>query len=309
LERRIERAVADPGSTWNIGEAQEARRSMAGQRTPGWRTRLSNRPVRRGHLEQRLAVDLGTARTQLFVPGVGVVIDEPTVVGYGAGGVPVAAGQDAWSTYPFPTQLRLPIRAGVVRDPVGCVHVLTMLLEKARLRSGAVRDVAVCLPATASEQDALVVAAVVNSAIGGRVVPVESTLAAAMGAGLDVASSAPRVVCDVGAGVTEVAVVGEGRVMAAAGVRVGLVKYHDDQTRHCRRLVELVRQVLDDLPALVAADAVAAPALMVGGGALRPDLVRRFGEASGLLVRVPTRPREATARGLGGCAAATPVPA
>jgi hypothetical protein len=44
-------------------------------------------------------------------------------------------------------------------------------------------------------------------------------------------------------------------------------------------------------------------------GALRPHLVRRFGGSSGPLVRVPARPRDATARGLGGCATTTPVPA
>jgi actin-like ATPase involved in cell morphogenesis len=56
-----------------------------------------------------------------------------------------------------------------------------------------------------------VLAGVVSSATGGKVLLVESALAAAIGVGFDTSQSAPRLVCDIGAGVTEMAVVGAGR--------------------------------------------------------------------------------------------------
>jgi actin-like ATPase involved in cell morphogenesis len=80
------------------------------------------------------AVDLGSARTQVLVPGAGVVLDEPTLVAYAAGGIVVAAGQDAWvASETGPARLQMPVRSGVVRNPVACVHVLKQLLRLAGL--------------------------------------------------------------------------------------------------------------------------------------------------------------------------------
>lgn len=257
---------------------------------------------RRGRGDGVLAVDLGSARTRVYLPGVGVVLDEPTLVAYGANGEIVAVGRDAWvASAEGPARLRMPVRSGLVRDPVGCVTAVRLMLRTAGLSNLTGHDATVCLPLTASDRDAAVLAAVITSATGRRARPVESSLAAGIGIGLDVGQRAPRLVCDIGAGVTEMAAVGDGQVLAGAALRTGMRDFDDEPERSVARIVGLLGRVLDDLPELLAADAVAQPMALSGGGALRPDLVSRLGPACHMDLEVPDLPREVLAAGLAGC--------
>jgi actin-like ATPase involved in cell morphogenesis len=252
--------------------------------------------------DEGFAINLGSARTQVFVPGVGVVLDEPTLVAYAAGGAAVAAGQDAWvASQTGPARLQMPVRGGVVRDPVACVHALRLLLRRTGLAATDGRNVAVAVTADASARDASIVAAVVASATGGRVIPVETTLAAAIGAGNDIAQASPSIVCDVGAGVTEMAAIADGHVLVAASERLGIRDYEDDLERAVARAGRLFGRVLQDLPDSLAADAVTRPLLLVGGGALMSELAPRLSEACHMPVHVPDEPRNAVAHGLGHC--------
>jgi rod shape-determining protein MreB len=257
-----------------------------------------------------IAIDLGTARIQVFVPGAGVVLDEPTLVAYGHSGDVVAAGHDAWvASVVGPARLRMPVRGGVVKDPVGCVHALQLLLDKAGLATVEGRDVAVALPATAEPGDASVVAAVVESATGGHAVPVDSSLAALIASGADLVDGGPHIVCDLGAGVSEIAAVGDGHVLSKSGRRLGVRDYDDDPARFVDQMARSLRAVLDSLPASTAADAVARPMLVVGGGALRSDLLARLADACRMTPRVPAEPRDLVVRGLARCLTATEVAA
>jgi rod shape-determining protein MreB len=249
-----------------------------------------------------IAIDLGTARTQILLAHAGIVLDEPTLTAYSASGDVIAAGRDAWvASEEGPAQLRMPVRGGVVRDPIGCVHTVRLLLRKAGLTATDGADIAVSLPATAKARDASVLMAVMASATGGRIVPVESTLAASIGAGVDVAADAPHIVCDVGAGVTELAVIADGHLVSAAALRMGIRDYDDEPERAVRRVAKLFRRVLDDLPASVAADAVAGDVLLVGGGASVPELVALLAAALHMPIEIPDDPRHAVASGLGRC--------
>jgi rod shape-determining protein MreB and related proteins len=249
-----------------------------------------------------IAIDLGTARTRILVRGLGIVADEPTQVAYAASGEPIAAGHDARvAAAEGRGRLSSPVRGGVVRDPVACVHMLQLLLRKSGTTRVASRDVTLSLPATAQGPDASVVAAVVGSATGGRVVPVESGLAACIGAGVDIVHGGPRLVCDIGASLTEMAAVADGRVIASVATRLGLGDYdtHPDQAQ--RRVEQLLRRTLDRLPDRTAGDAAATSLLLVGGGALRSDLTARLGATCQMPVLVPDRPRDVVAHGLASC--------
>lgn len=249
-----------------------------------------------------LGIDLGTARTRLLIPGVGLILDEPSGVAYSPSGKAIAAGYDAWSAVgEGKGRLRSPVRGGVVRDPVACVHMLSLLLRKAGLNIAATRDVTLSLPATAHRQDALVAAAVVASATDRRVIPVESGLAACVGAGLDITLNAPRVVCDLGAGVTEVAAVADGRVVTSVAARVELGAYDRHPARALRRVAQMLRRTLEALPDRSVGEVATAPLLLVGGGALRLDLVTRLGDSCRMQVQVPVNPRDVVGHGLANC--------
>lgn len=249
-----------------------------------------------------LAIDLGSARTQILVPGIEGVVDEPTLVAYTVSGEAIAAGHDAWIAAAEGTgRISSPVRGGVVTDPVSCVHMLRILLRKSGASLARPPDVMLSLAATAQGRDASVAVAVVASVTGGRVLPIDTGLAACIGADLDIVRSAPRLVCDVGAGVTEMAAVADGRVITSVATRLRLDAYDTRSDRALRLVEQILRRTLDALPDQAAGDAAAAPMLLVGGGALRSDLVARLGERFRMQVEVPVEPRDVVARGLAGC--------
>jgi actin-like ATPase involved in cell morphogenesis len=94
--------------------------------------------------------------------------------------------------------------------------------------------------------------------------------------------------------------------MAGSGLRTDVCSYDDDPAGALRRVVELFHRVLDDLPERAAADAVAQPLLVVGGGAMRSDLVARLAAACHMPEQVPDEPRAVVVSGLGNCVA-TPL--
>jgi rod shape-determining protein MreB len=232
-------------------------------------------------------------------------VDEPTQVAYAVSGEPIAAGHEAWvAAAEGRGRVVSPVRGGVVRDPVGCVHMLQILLHKSGADMSRSPDVMLSLAATARGRDASVATAVVASATGGRVVPIEAGLAACIGADLDIAHAGPRLVGDVGAGVTEMAAVANGHVLASMATRMDLGAYDTHAEKAMGLLEQLLRRTLDALPERAAGDAAAAPLVLVGGGALRPDLVDRLRARFHMQMQVPDDPRNVVARGLAGCISA-----
>ena len=258
----------------------------------------------RGLRDQVVGIDLGTARTKICLSGAGIVLDEPTLAAYDGSGAVIAAGHDAWvASETGPARLQVPVRGGVIGDPVGCVHTIRLLLRKARVTTTDGRDIAVSLPATANARDASVLTAVMASATGGRITAVQSTLAASIGSGIGVEEAWPHAVLDLGAGVTELAVIADGQVLAVSALRMGIRDYDDDSEPAEGRIVELLRRVLNDIPERVAGDVAAGDLLLVGGGASQPELAARLSRALGMPVRVPPHPREVVVDGLGRCLA------
>jgi rod shape-determining protein MreB len=139
---------------------------------------------------------------------------------------------------------------------------------------------------------------VVASVTGGRVFPVDAGLAACIGAELDIGRAAPRLVCDLGAGVTEMAAVADGRVLASMATRLDLDTYDTHAEKALRLLEQLLRRTLNALPDRAAGDAAATPFLLVGGGALRSDLIGRLRARCHLEIQVPAAPRDVVARGV-----------
>jgi rod shape-determining protein MreB len=179
--------------------------------------------------------------------------------------------------------------------------MLQILLRKSGADLSHSPDVMLSLAATARGRDASVAAAVVASATGGRVVPIEAGLAACIGADLDIGQAGPRLVCDVGAGVTEMAAVADGHVLASMATRMDLGAYDTHAEKASRLLQQLLRRTLDALPERAAGDAAAAPLLLVGGGALRSDLIDRLRACCHMQIQVPADPRDVVARGLASC--------
>lgn len=178
-------------------------------------------------LRSGVAIDLGTVNTLVSVAGRGLIIDEPSAIAIDRANGRVAAvglAADALAgKEPQNVEVVHPLRNGVVADLQAASAMLQGFLRRARVRRGLLRTSAViCVPggATWVERRSLVAAL---SAVRPRctVQLIDEPVAAAAGAGFDLAAGAGVFIVDVGGGTTEAAVVAGGQIVRAESLRMG----------------------------------------------------------------------------------------
>jgi rod shape-determining protein MreB and related proteins len=194
-------------------------------------------------LGRDLAVDLGAARTRIYVKGRGIVLDEPSavardaetgqVLAYGAEAVGDVRGETCW-----------PISGGLPADGELTRRLVRHLLRKAHWRPFARPRVVMALPtgSTPIDQEALRDVAFEAEARGVLLVP--HPLAAALGADVPVKDCAGRMVIDIGRDSTRIAVLSRGHVVASGAVPAGGLA----MSRSVARLVEREHGLLLDEP-------------------------------------------------------------
>ena len=176
-------------------------------------------PFRRG-----LAIDLGTANTLVYLPGRGIVLDEPSVVAIDVrDGRPMAVGLEAKRMIgrtPAHIQAVRPLREGVISNFEICEKMLTHFVRRAHPSRLSKPEMVICVPAgvTGVEKRAVIDAA--QTAGARQVSIIEEPMAAAIGAGLPVQEPTGNMIVDVGGGTTEVAVISMGGVVASQSVRI-----------------------------------------------------------------------------------------
>jgi rod shape-determining protein MreB len=178
-------------------------------------------------LRAGVAIDLGTVNTLVCVAGRGLVVEEPSAIALDRETGQVAAVGHAADALagkdPRDVEVIHPLRDGVIADLEASAAMLQAFLRLARLRRGLLRPSAVvCVPggATWVERRSLV-AAVEASKPRCIVRLVDEPVAAAAGAGFDLAAGSGVFIVDVGGGTTEAAVVAGGHVVRAQSLRIG----------------------------------------------------------------------------------------
>ncbi len=195
-----------------------------------------------GLLSQDLAIDLGTANTLVYVPGRGIVLDEPSVVAVrehrGRQQV-LAVGQEAklmLGRTPGNIEAIRPLRDGVIADFEIAEEMIKYFIRRVHNRRSFVSpQMVVCVPSGATEVERR---AIQESALGAgarRVYLIEEPMAAAIGAGLPVTEPSGSMVVDIGGGTTEVAVLSLGGIVYARSVRVGGDKMDEAIINYVRR--------------------------------------------------------------------------
>jgi rod shape-determining protein MreB and related proteins len=181
-------------------------------------------------LTSDLAVDLGTANTLIGVPGEGIVLDEPSVVAVQqrtnrilSGGCAVGhLAKQMWGRTPDSIAVVRPLRDGVIADFEICEAMLRYFLRKAR-RPGTLRKprVLATVPGSITSVERRAAINSLYRAGARQVYLIPEAMAAAVGIGLPIAEPVASMVCDVGGGTTEVAVLSLADVVASRSIRVG----------------------------------------------------------------------------------------
>ena len=171
-------------------------------------------------------VDLGSAHTRFYRPGVGVVIDEPSIIAFRAENGKVAAvGQEARAlTIRQPRGIRItrPLKEGTVADCDAATQMLSGFIDRA-LPQRTLTSLAlmVCVPAELTPLELIAYEDLARRAGARKVTLVEAPFAVANGADFDAGVRQSRMVVDLGAGSTDVAVSDHGNLLYASTRRVG----------------------------------------------------------------------------------------
>lgn len=189
-----------------------------------------------------MAIDLGTANTLVYVPGRGIVLDEPSVVAIkkGAGSNRVlAVGLEAKQMIgrtPANIVAIRPLRDGVIADFDVAEEMIKYFISKVHNRRFFTSPrIVICVPygSTPVEKRAIKDAAL--SAGASQVWLVEEPMAASIGAGLPVTEATGSMIVDIGGGTTEVGVISLGGVVYSTSIRVGGDKLDEAIVNYIRR--------------------------------------------------------------------------
>jgi rod shape-determining protein MreB and related proteins len=177
-------------------------------------------------LRAGVAIDLGTVNTLVWVAGRGLVVEEPSAVAFDrANGKITAVGRAADALAgkdPQDVEIVHPLRDGVIADLDAAVAMLQAFLRRARLRRLLRKTSAVvCVPSGATDVERQSLAAAAGAPRPRCAVRlIDEPVAAAAGAGLDLADGTGAFIVDIGGGTTEAAVVAGGYLVRARSLRV-----------------------------------------------------------------------------------------
>jgi len=176
-------------------------------------------------LSPKVGIDLGTTNVLVFLPGRGVVLNEPSVVAVSTEtNKVVAIGVEAKAMVgrtPDSIVAYRPMKDGVIADYRVTEAMLRYFIRKALGRYNLFKPtVLVSVPAgvTSTEKRAVIEAAAKAGAKDAYVV--KEPILAAIGAGIPIHEAMGRMVADIGGGTIDVAVISLGGIVASTSVKV-----------------------------------------------------------------------------------------
>jgi rod shape-determining protein MreB len=172
----------------------------------------------------KLGIDLGTANTLVFLPGKGIILNEPTVVAISEIDKKVLAvgieAKEMVGRTPDTIVAYRPMKDGVIADYRVTEAMLRYFIDKALGRFSLFKpDVMVSVPAgvTSTERRAVIEAAIRAGAKNAYVV--KEPILAAIGAGIPIHEARGHMVVDIGGGTTDVAVISLGGIVSSTSVK------------------------------------------------------------------------------------------
>ena len=196
-------------------------------------------------LSQRIAIDLGTANTLVWVAGQGLVANEPTVVAVSVDeNRVVAVGNEAkrmLGRTPENLQALRPMRDGVIADYQVTEAMLRYFISKVSPRFSFFKpEVMICVPAGCTQVERRAVLDATLSAGARTAYLIDEPLAAAIGAKIPVSAASGHMILDIGGGAAEAAVICLGGVVEHKSVRVGGNKIDEAIANYVRKKHNLI---------------------------------------------------------------------
>ena len=187
-----------------------------------------------------IGIDLGTANTLVTLKGKGIVLNEPSVVAIDKKTEEIIAtgyeAKEMLGRTPSEIDAIRPLKDGVIADFTATQLMLKNLVAKVCQRYNAGRPrVVVGVPSGITEVEERAVQESVIRAGAKEVFLIEEPMAAAIGAGLDVAEPTGNIIVDIGGGTTEVAVISLGGIVVSNSIRTAGDELDEDIINYVKK--------------------------------------------------------------------------
>ena len=188
-----------------------------------------------------IGIDLGTANILVFIKGKGIVLNEPSVVAIDKDKNKIlAVGEEARQMIgrtPGNIVAIRPLKEGVIANYTITQKMLEYVVNKVAGKSFFSKPrIMVCIPTGVTSVEKRAVLEATMQAGASKTYLIEEPLAAALGAGLDIAAAAGSMVVDIGGGTTDIAVLSLGGVVVDASLRIGGDAFDEAIIRHVKRI-------------------------------------------------------------------------
>lgn len=186
-----------------------------------------------------IGIDLGTASVLVYVRGQGIVLQEPSVVAIEKNSNSIlAVGEEARKMLgrtPGNIVAIRPLREGVISDYDVTEKMLKYFIQKTCGKRVIRPRIAVCVPSKVTEVERRAVDDATRQAGARQVYIIEEPIAAAIGAGIDIARACGSMVVDIGGGTTDVAVISLGGTVISSSIKVAGDNFDEAIVRYMRK--------------------------------------------------------------------------
>ncbi len=187
-----------------------------------------------------IGIDLGTASILVYIRGKGVVLKEPSVVAFDRDNQKIKAiGEDArlmLGRTPGNITAVRPLRQGVISDYTVTEKMLRYFIQKAIGKKIYRKlNIAVCVPSGVTEVEKKAVEDAAVNCGAREVFIIEEPIAAAIGAGIDIAKPCGNMIVDIGGGTSDIAVISLGGTVVSTSVKIAGDDFDEAIVRYMRK--------------------------------------------------------------------------
>ena len=187
----------------------------------------------------KIGIDLGTKNTVIFVAGKGIVINEASVVTFDEDMKKIVSmGKEAETMLeknPETLKVICPLRDGVISDIAVTEKMLALYLQRICKFRIFKPSVIVCTPSSVTSLEKKTLLKAIAASGAGKVCVLEEPLAAIIGSKVKINEPGGILVCDIGGGTTDIAVVTMGNIAVSKTINTAGNAMDEAIQRYIRR--------------------------------------------------------------------------
>ena len=191
-----------------------------------------------------IAIDLGTSKFKVFLDGKGIVLSEPSIIAVdNYTDEVIAIGSEAYDMLGRTSDritVARPLSNGVISDLSMAEHLISYYLKKISSSRVFMPRVVVSVPCGLTEVEKRAVVDAIGAAGVRKVCLIEEPVAAAIGAGVDIAAPHGTMIVDIGQGTTDMAVISLNGIAIANSIHTAGDDFNDAIIKYVRRKFNLV---------------------------------------------------------------------